>query len=212
MNRKNLWISLASIVCLALVVGIGEVAARSAEKVFSGRIFVLTKRPPSYFRTKNGFVSFLRKNSTKTVYENKDKVWAFTTMAFLKRKLGDYELEMVFYDIKRGRSKAQRKFVNSYTQYTQDRNTRSLSGKTELVRPSFDANRRYMIVAQSRGQELAFGEFTTRGTSQRALDSQKRCEQAQKEMEKSMRDLERRAKEQEEREKKMNKKAADDLF
>ena len=86
-----------------------------------------------------------------------------------------------------------------------------------LTRPPFDANKTYKVVAQDKdGRTLASGQFTTRGTSQQAIDSQKRYETAQKEMEESMRDLERRAKEQEEAEKrrqsKENKKAADNLF
>lgn len=211
MTHSRTWIPVTLIACLFIVAGMGEVAARSAEAVFGGKIFILKKRPPSYFNSKNGFVSFIRNNSTKTVHENNEKTWVFETMAFFKRPLGDYEVEMMFYDIEGGKSKNARRFVNSYTQYTQDRNARSLSGKTELVRPHFDANTRYLIIAQSHGKEVATGEFATRGTSQAAIDSQKRYEHTQKEMEKSMKDLERRAKEQEEREKK-NKNASDSLF
>jgi len=197
--------------CLVLLSGLGEVTAGMAGR-YAGRVFVLTKRPPGYFRTKGGFASFLKRHSTKIVYENSKRAWSFDTMAFFKRPLGDYEIEMVFYDITSGKSKSSRRFVNSYTQYTQDRNTRSLSGKTHLIRPDFDANKHYQIVAQSRGKELAQGEFRTRGTSQARIDQEKRMEQTQKEMEKSMRDLEKKAKEQEERERKANKEASKDLF
>ncbi|MDJ0765511.1 MAG: hypothetical protein QNJ97_21195 [Myxococcota bacterium] len=212
MKKTVAWVFVASIACLVLIAGMSNVVAASAERVFSGKVLILKKRPPSYFKSKGGFVSFLRKNTTKVVHENQNREWRFETMAFFKRPLGDYEVEMVFYDVEGGRGKNQRRFVDSFTQYTQDRNTRSLSGKTKLIRPQFDANRRYMVVAQSHGTELAFGNFETRGTSQAAIDQQKRYEQVQKEMEKSMRDLEKKVKEQEEREKKENKKAAQDLF
>ena len=69
-----------------------------------------------------------------------------------------------------------------------------------------------MVVAQSRGRELAKGEFSTRGTSQASIDQKKRYEHVQKEMEKSMKDLEEKARRQEELQKKENKKAADELF
>ncbi len=197
-----------------LVAVVGQVAAKNVESVFQGKILVLNKRPPSYFSTKSGFVKFLRKNSTKVVYENEERTWEFETMAFFRRPLGDYEVEMVFYDIADGRDKNSRRFVNSFVQYTQDRNTRSLAGKTRLIRPDFDAHKKYLIIAQSKGKELAQGEFATRGTSQAQIDAQKRMEAVQKKMEADMKELQRKAKEQEEAEKrrKRGKETSEDLF
>ncbi len=196
--------------------GVSEVLARKVEDIFAGKVLLLKKRPPSYFKSKGGFVGYLRSNSVRTVYADKENIWKFETMAFFRRPLGDYEVEMVFYDIKSGKSDSQRRFVDSYTQYTQDRNTRILSGKANLTRPSFDANKSYMIVVQSHGRDLAKGFFKTKGVTQAALDQQKRVEHTMKEMEKSMADLQKKVKEQEEEEAKKNaekdKAASDDLF
>lgn len=211
MKKKAVWIPVLSLICFSVVFWVTDVVANRVENAFAGKVVILKKRPPTYFKSQGGFVKYLRSNALKTVHENTDKTWTFQTMAFFKRPLGDYEVEVVFYDISRGSGKSQRRFVNSYPQFTQDRNTRSLSAKTKLIRPDFDANKRYQIVFQHRGKEIAKGQFETRGTSQQSIDSQKRVEAAQKEMEKSMKDLERRAKEQEEREKR-SKKAADNLF
>ncbi|MCP4679120.1 MAG: hypothetical protein GY854_27240 [Deltaproteobacteria bacterium] len=186
-----------SLAIIFFVAGIGELRA-GIEGRFAGKIFILKKRPPSYFKSQGAFASFLRKNSIKKVEENEDNEWMFRTFAFFKRKLGDYEVDMVFYNVNRGSSKSQRVFVDTFTQMTQDRNTRSLEGKCRLTRPSFDANIDYMIVAQNAGKELAKGFFRTRGMSQAAIDQQKRFEHEQKEMEKSMKDLEAKAKAQEE--------------
>lgn len=216
MRKQGIRMAAFSLAALFLIAGAGEVLARAVEDIFAGKVLILKKKPPSYFRTKNGFAGFLRQQSTGTVYESQDKTWEFETMAFFRKPLGDYEVELMFYDIRDGRSENQRRFVNSYTQYTQDRNTRILAGKTKLIRPHFDADIKYMIIAQSHGKELAKGEFTTRGTSQAAIDQQKRYEHVQAEMEKSMKDLEKKAKEQEAAEKKrqeeQNKNAAKDLF
>ena len=196
--------------------GVSEVLARKVEDIFAGKVLLLKKRPPTYFKSKGGFVSYLRSNSVRTVYADKDNTWKFETMAFFRRSLGDYEVEMVFYDIKNGKSDSRRRFVDSYTQYTQDRNTRILSGKANLTRPSFDANKSYMLVVQSHGKDLAKGFFNTKGVTQAALDQQKRVDYEMKEMEKSMADLQKKVKEQEEAEAKKNaekdKAAADDLF
>lgn len=212
MKTRVSWMTAAIFAGTFLVAAVGQVAAKNAESVFRGKILILTKRPPSYFSTKSGFVKFLRKHSTKVVYENSERTWEFETMAFLKRPLGDYEVEMVFYDTQDGREKYSRRFVNSFVQYTQDRNTLSLSGKTRLIRPDFDAGKSYLLIAQSKGKELAQGEFSTRGTSQAQIDAQKRYDAVQKKMEADMKELERKAKEQEEAEKKRKKKASEDLF
>ncbi len=212
MKKSIAWFSVITFAFIVLVAGLGDALARGVPDIFAGKVLLLKKRPPSYFRTQGKFVSFLRRNSIKVVYQNEEREWVFDTMAFFRRPLGDYEVEMVFYNIEKGRSKSKRRFVDSFTQYTQDRNTRSLSGKTRLIRPQFDANIRYMVIAQSRGKELAKGEFSTKGTTQASIDQQKRYDNIQKEMEKSMKDLERKAKEQEEAQKKENNKAAEDLF
>jgi hypothetical protein len=210
LRRKEVWISATCLAALVLVIGLGEVVARRAEDVFAGKVLILRKKPPSYFKTKGAFVSFLRKHSTKKVYQNEENTWAFETMSFFKRPLGDYEVEMVFYDVDDGKTESKRRFVDSYPQYTQDRNTRILFGKTTLVRPTFDAGKDYMLIAVSKGKELAKGEFRTFGTSQAMIDEQKRMEAIQKKMEEDMKELERKAKEQEQQRK--NDEAAKDLF
>jgi hypothetical protein len=200
-------------VCAFVVVGVGEVLAKGVESIFAGKVLVLRKAPPTYFKSKNGFVKFLRGNRVSTVYENKDHTWTFPTMSFFKRPLGDYEVQVVFYDVTAGKTDAKRKFVDSYGQNTMDRNTRSLFHRVQITRPAFDAKRNYMIVMQGGGgRELAKGFFSTKGVTQAALDEQKRIEYEMKKMEESMKDLQKKVKEQEEREKKENDKAADDLF
>jgi len=204
-----------AVACVLLLVGVGEVIAAGAESVFAGKVLVLKKQPPNYFKTKGGFVQFLRANSVKTVYESEDHTWSFPTMSFFKRPLGDYEVQVVFYDVTKGSSDDKRKFVDTYGQNTMDRNTRSLFHKVRVTRPLFDAQKDYQIVMQSMGKDLARGYFSTKGVTQAALDQQKRLDHEMQKMEESMKQLEKLAKEQEEAEKKKeeeNKKAADDLF
>lgn len=212
MKTKVVFIMVAACTCMVLIIGAREVTAKAVVDQYAGRFLILKKKPPNYFNTQGKFASFIRKYSTKVVYENTDRKWVFETMAFFKKPLGDYEIEVVFYDITRGKSKDKRRFVASLIQYTQDRNTRILFGKTELIRPDFDAGKHYMIVATSRDLELAKGTFKTRGTTQAAIDEQKRIDHEQKEMEKSMKELEQKAKEQEKRQQEKGSQVADDLF
>ena len=210
MRKSLMWLTACSMVGLFLLAGMGEVKAG-----MKGQIKILTKMPKKkYYKSKGQFHSFIRRNSTRVVYEDSDsKNWRFNIMAFFKKRLADSEVTLMFYDIERGGSK----YVDSVIKMTRDYNSDSLLCSVTLHRPPFDANKRYKMVAQDKdGNTLATGTFETRGTSTRVLDSQKRYEHTQKEMEKSMKELERKAKEQEEAEKrrkeKENKKAAQDLF
>ena len=193
-----------------LITGLTEVQGGSA---FKGQIKILTKMPKSYYNTQGAFNSFIRSHSTQNVYESgDDKTWQFNIMAFFKKKLGDNEVTLAFYDLDLGS-----KYVDSQVKMTRDFNSDTLMCSVRLTRPPFDANKRYEVVAQDKnGAKLARGKFTTKGTSQAAIDQGKRMETMQKEMEKSMKELEKKAKEQEAAQKRKqeqeNKKAADGLF
>jgi hypothetical protein len=197
---------------LFVVLVAGEGIARRAEDVFAGKVVILKKRPPLSFKSADGFIGFLRTNSVQTVYADGDNTWTFETMAFFHRPLGDLEVDMVFYDVTNGGGEG--RFVDTYTQYTQDRNTRVLSGKCQLIRPTFDANKSYNIVVQHQGTTLARGHFSTKGISQDQLDNEKRVAAEMVKMEESMKDLQKKVDEQKAREEaqKKDQKAADDLF
>jgi hypothetical protein len=217
MNKKYIGKTILITLILLFTVGtIHQVLAANAENVFGGKVILLKKIPPTYFNTKNGFVSFLRKNKITTLYANKDNEWDFKSMAFFRKSLGDYEVEMVFYDVTGGKSKSARIFKDSFTQYTQDRESRSLLGRAVLTRPRFDANRKYIVEVQSHGKTVATGSFSTKGISQAQLDEQKRIDNEMKQMQKSMEELKRKAAEQEKQqaaeEKNKDAAAGDDLF
>jgi hypothetical protein len=215
--KKTISKPLGFTVALLLLVGVVHtVVAANAENVFAGKVLVLDKIPPTWFNTKNGFVSFLKKHRTDVISANADNEWNFRAMAFFRKPIGDYEVEMVFYDIGSGSGKGMREFRGSVTQYTQDRNAKSLLGRATLTRPTFDANRKYFVEVQSHGKTLATGNFSTRGVSQNELDQQKRIEHQQKEMQKEMEAMKRREAEQRQQEEaEQQKKDADagnDLF
>ncbi|HUT78861.1 MAG TPA: hypothetical protein VM285_14285 [Polyangia bacterium] len=196
-----------------LVFTVAMAISAGVEDTFAGKVLVLTKRPPGYFKTQGAFVQWLRSHSTGKVFQNEAKEWEFETMAFFKRPLGDYECEVAFYDVTDGKSS--RRFVDGYAQQTMDRNTRILAHKARLTRPQFDANRSYIVVVQHRGKELAKGSFSTQGTTQASIDQQQHLEHEMKKMEASLKEMERKAKEQEEQAKKegeKDKSASEDLF
>jgi len=213
MKATTIRTTAAAILGIALLAGVAEVAAKAVVDAYSGRFFVLKKKPPDYFQSQEIFQSFLKKYSTKTVSEDASRQWSFETMAFFKQPLSDYEVQIAFFEIADDKSLRNRRYVTAYTQYTQDRQTRILFGKTTLIRPEFDANKHYLMVARSRDKDLAEGDFKTLGTTQQAIDQQKRIEAEQKAMERSMQELEQKAREQQEqRQKQESEKAASNLF
>ena len=193
----------------AAILTTGFIMAFGPGEASAGSIKILSESPTS--QVKN-IKAFANRHSTKYVYEaGSARTWEFELVAFFGRPLGDNEVTLMFYDARSD------KYVDSQIKMTRDFNSKILLCRVRLSRPPFDADITYKVVAQDKdGRKLATGQFTTRGTSQAAIDSQKRYEATQKEMEESMRDLERKAKAQEEAEKKrqqqQNKKAADNLF
>jgi hypothetical protein len=193
-----------------LVTGLSEVQGGGS---FKGQIKVLTQMPKTWYNSQGAFNAFIRSHTTQNVFESgDDKVWDFNIMAFFNKKLGDNEVTLAFYDLDLGS-----KYVDSQIKMTKDYNSDTLMCSVRLTRPPFDANKKYEVVAQDKdGSKLARGTFYTKGTSQAAIDSQKRYDAMQKEMEKSMKELQEKAKAQEEadkaRQSQDNKKAADGLF
>ena len=215
--RKSISKTVGFTLALLLLVGaIHTVFAANAENVFAGKVLVLDQIPPTWFDSKNGFVNFLKKHRTNVISANADNEWNFKAMAFFRKPIGDYEVEMVFYDLGSASDRGMREFRGSVTQYTQDRNSKSLLGRATLTRPTFDANRRYFVEVQNHGKTVASGEFSTKGISQNQLDQQKRVEHQQKEMEKEMEAMKRREEEQRRQEEqaqdKKNSDAGNDLF
>lgn len=215
-SQRKVKTGLASLILLLSLGILSQVVAADAENVFGGQVILLKKIPPTYFNTKNGFVTFLKQNRIKTLYANENNEWDFKSMAFFKKSLGDYEVEMVFYDVTDGKSESARVFKDSFTQYTQDRESRSLLGRAVLTRPRFDANRKYVVEVQNHGKKVAIGAFETKGISQAQLDEQKRIDNEVKKMEKSMEELKKKAEEQEKLQKENDKKedasAGENLF
>lgn len=185
-------------------------------KTLVGKIVVLNQSPPEKFPSNTAFTKFVRTNSVKEVSQNDKGTWEFQTMAFFDQPLNDFEVELIFYDISEGSSVDMRRYVNSYTMYTRDHSTQTLAGKTKLIRPDFHANRTYMIVAKSRGFELARGEFSTIGIPEETDTAQSQATQTQEGENSSLKASEKKPNPQEiaerARREEENKKTAENIF
>jgi hypothetical protein len=199
-------ISICATVFLCALVGAaldGEAGGSGSSN--SGQIALLIKKPPSNlsFREARSFAGKFEipgKYKIKEVRQNDQREWIFYTMTMLSQSLTDYDLEIVLYDVSRGRSSDKRRLVKSIYHHTIDPSSRNISGKVNLTRPEFDANLAYQMVARSYGRDLAKAVFITRGESTQSIEQAKRLEEVQKELTRANDDLERRLKHQKESE------------
>jgi len=139
--------------------------AAKPENVFGGKVIITYKQVPTRFKSASAMISYIKRQGISVIKENAEKNWEFEILSFFKKPLRDYECQIIFYDTEK---RGNRKFMASFTQYVQDRNTRIVGQKIKLKRDDgFKPNWRYTVVVTSRGRELAKKEFTLKGTSVR---------------------------------------------
>jgi len=139
--------------------------AAKPENVFGGKVIITYKQVPTRFKSASAMISYIKNHSINVINEKADKNWEFEILSFFKKPLHDYECQIIFYDTEK---KGNRKFMASFTQYVQDRNTRIVGQKVKLKRDEgFKPNWRYTVVVTNRGRELAKKEFTLKGTAVR---------------------------------------------
>ena len=161
---------------LTTILFIPDAEARRSrvERIYSGKIVLLKKRPPRRFSTQGRWLRFLRVNKAKHVWPIKKnnryiKKWKLEFMAFFRGKLRDVEVKVWFYDV----SDRKPRFIEAVSFYTQ-RDQTILSSSIKLERSGdddlsgFKANRKYLMVIKTpRGKELCRSHLWLRGKSER---------------------------------------------
>jgi len=156
-NRK----ALLTVVLFVLLFLISIAWARNPEDVFAGRVIITYKPVPTYFKSAAAMISYVNSHSISIVDENEKHDWEFEILSFFKRPLGDFETQVVFYDIEKGGEK----LMSSFTMYVQNRDARVVGQKVLLKRADgFQPNWRYSVIVKSRQKVLAEKAFALRGT------------------------------------------------
>lgn len=165
--RKSL-----SMIALLTVLAAGPAVPRSVdagnrrvERTFAGRIIVTKKRAPARFRSQGHFIRWLRAHRVKHLWPVKStahtekKRWKFEFMAFFRRKLNDFEVNIKFYDITEGK-----KFIAADNFMLRNRGLRVFASNLSVEQPRFAVNRKYlMYVLDARNRVLAKTRFWLRG-------------------------------------------------
>jgi hypothetical protein len=144
-----------------LLAGFGTASAIKPEKKFKGDIIISKKRFPSKFKSDSHFIRHMKKVNTNKLTAEGDKAWKFEYMAFLPKPVATLKASVTYYDIT---NPGQKKLVNTFAFYPNDRKDQILAGHAELSPKKFDADRKYLMVfSRGYGQKvLAKTKFVLR--------------------------------------------------
>lgn len=161
--RVGLTLAAATLALSIVLVPVDTQARKSrVERIYSGKIVLLKKRPPRRFSNQARWLRFMRINKMFHVWPTKKngKKWKVEFMAFFNRKLNDVEVNLKFYDVTDRRLK---RFIVADTFYTQ-RGQSILASNVSMTQERFGVNRKILMVVQTaRGRVLAKTTFWLRG-------------------------------------------------
>jgi hypothetical protein len=149
------------VVVIGALAGSGEARARDA-----GRIFLTKGRVA--LGGQATLASTARQPEVHMVWPseehgNDQTAWNVDYVTLFDRPLGDYEVELKFWDVTKGPAR----YIGSREQFTRDKQTRMMAGELKLTAPEFERNRRYLVIVSTRRGNLAQVTFWLRGTPPR---------------------------------------------
>jgi hypothetical protein len=152
-----------SLSCLGLLCA-APVQAAKPEDVFKGQVIITKNRLATRYASGDAFIAAVRNAKTDKVWPksqkgNDEAVWRVEYVAFFAKPLDDFEVMVKFYDVTGGT----RKYIAGDAQMTRERGTRVFASDIEVAKPDFDANRKYMMVVETKGRTLASTIFWLRG-------------------------------------------------
>jgi hypothetical protein len=154
----------------AIVLGIGLAFVASAWSAgaalagpFDGKIVTSSKRIPTSAKSQKAYYAELRKQSSDTFQEDREKKqWKVHFAAFFQRPLNDLEVTVKLYDI----TGKQRHLKVSFEQFLSGRGQQSVISHLTLDRDQFGVNRHILMTVENRGRVLASGKFKIVGKAE----------------------------------------------
>ena len=152
-------------VALALVLGLrGEARAANPEAVFRGQIITSAKKIPTVAKSKNAYISTLRKQKATRFMENKTtKAWKIYYTAFFRRPLNSLEVTVKIWDVSSGA----KHLITTFEQYMDKRGAKSITSHVVLNRDDFGVNKNLMMTMESNGAVLAATRFAILGEAEK---------------------------------------------
>lgn len=164
-SRSHLSRLVPAAAVLALVIGTGDQAqAANPEAVFRGQIITSSKKIPTVAKSKNAYISALRKQKSTRFMENKaTKSWKVYYTAFFRRPLNSLEVTVKLWDVSSG----SKHLITTFEQYMDKRGAKSITSHVVLERDSFGVNKNLMMTMESNGAILAATRFAILGEAER---------------------------------------------
>ena len=153
---------LVSAVLIAL--SVSPALAGDPNQVFKGKIMLSTKRYPQTSKSKDAYISAVRKQSGTNFQENKENhTWKIYFAAFLKAPLDDVEYMIKFYEIGRGGNQ----LLGASEAFNDERGQKTIVSNITLDKKGFGVNKELMMTIENKGKVLASGRFKILGQGEK---------------------------------------------
>src|SRR5688572_3697872 len=154
---------IVSALVLVMLAG-GSALAGDPNQVFKGKIMLSTKRFPLTAKSKDAYISAVRKQSTSNFQENKTNgTWKIYFAAFLSRPLNDVEYVIKFYELGGG----SQQLLGASEAFNDERGQNTIVSNITLEKKSFGVNKQLMMTIENRGSVLASAKFKILGEDER---------------------------------------------
>ena len=160
MSLRTIFISSLLLIMLA---GSSAIAG-DPNQVFKGKIMLSTKRFPLSAKSKDAYISQVRKQSTSNFQENRENgTWKIYFAAFLSKPLNDVEYVIKFYEIGRGTQS----LLGASEAFNDERGQKTIVSNITLEKKSFGVNKQLMMTIENKGMVLASARFKILGEGER---------------------------------------------
>jgi hypothetical protein len=139
-------------------------SAGDPNQVFKGKIMLSTKRFPLSAKSKDAYISAVRKQSSSNFQENKSNgTWKIYFAAFLSKPLNDVEYVIKFYEIGRGAQQ----LLGASEAFNDERGQKTIVSNITLEKKAFGVNKQLLMTIENRGSVLASARFKILGEGER---------------------------------------------
>jgi hypothetical protein len=160
MSLRTIFVSSLLLLCITL----SPALAGDPNVVFKGKIMTSTKRYPLSAKSKDAYVSAIKKQSATNFKEDKEKgQWKIYFAAFLSVPLNDVEYMIKFYELSGGRQQ----LLGASEAFNDSRGQKTIVSSIVLEKKSFGVNKQLMMTIENRGKVLASGRFKILGEGEK---------------------------------------------
>ena len=160
MSLRTLFVSSLLLLCVA----ISPAFAGDPNVVFKGKIMTSTKRYPLSAKSKDAYISAIKKQSATNFQEDKEKKqWKIYFAAFLTVPLNDVEYMIKFYDVTSG----PQQLLGASESFNDTRVQKTIVSNIVLEKKSFVVNKTLLMTIENRGKVLASGRFKILGEGEK---------------------------------------------